>query len=100
MNKPNHRLKQAGSAHIIGAWLFLAAALVAGAIGGMRMMSSGAIDRAAGGADCLCVGVFFAVIAAVLALLGIHQQNTVLYDAIVPGYEGSHGSGDDSGGGE
>ncbi|HEY4304960.1 MAG TPA: hypothetical protein VGM82_10865 [Gemmatimonadaceae bacterium] len=94
MNRTNRQLKQAGSAHVIGAWLFLIAALVAGGLGVMHMMPTGA--TAGTGADCVCLGVLFAAIAAVLALLGIHRQNTVLYAAIVPAYQGSHGSGDDS----
>jgi hypothetical protein len=96
MNRTNRQLPKAGSAHIIAAWLFLAASLVAGIVGVYRMMSSGAAAVPAAGADCVCLGVLFAAIAAVLALLGIHQQNTVLYAAVVgPGYQGSHGSGDD-----
>ena len=93
MSKAGDELKRAGSAHVLGAWLFLAAALIAGAFGIFRGMSG----ATAGTAEC-CLGILFAVIAAVLALLGIHRQNTVLYDAIVPGYQGSHGSDDDSGG--
>lgn len=99
MHRPNPRIKLAGSAHIIGAWLFLAGSIIAGIIGAMHMMSSGATDRAAGGAEWCCLGLLLGVIAAVLALLGIHRQNTVLYDLIDPSFQGSHGSGDDSGGG-
>ena len=99
MKDSDRQLKKAGSAHVVAAWVFLAASGVAGIIGAMRMMSPAATDRAASGGDCLCVAVLLAVIAAVLALLGIHRQNTVLYDLVVPGFEGSHGSGDDSDGG-
>lgn len=94
MNHTNRQLKQAGSAHVIGAWIFLVAALIAGGLGVMRMMPAG--PTAGTGADCVCLGALFAAIAAVLALLGIHRQNTVLYAVIVPGYQGSHGSDDDS----
>ena len=93
MSKRNDELKRAGAPHAIAAWIFLAAALIAGIVGISRMMSGG-VDRT-GGADCFCLGVLLAVIAAVLALLGIHRQNAVLYDVIGPGYQGSHGSGDD-----
>lgn len=94
-HRPDDRFLKAGAAHAIGAWIFLAAALVAGAIGLYRMMFSTGADRLAVGGDCLCVGVFFGIIAAVLALLGIHRQNTVLYSIVGPGYQGSHGSDDD-----
>jgi hypothetical protein len=84
----------------MGAWIFLAGSLVTGIVGLSRSMST---DRpaGAGGIDCLCLfAVLLAVVAAVLALLGIHQQNVVLYDSIGTGYQGSHGSDDDSGGDE
>jgi hypothetical protein len=89
MSKNRHQLRKAGSAHIIGAWLFLAASLIAGILGVARLIPTGA--------DCVCLAILFAVIAAVLALLGIHQQNVVLYDEIGPGYQGSHGSPDGGG---
>src|ERR1700759_3034165 len=96
MSRSNEELKKVGAAHIIGAWLFLAASVVTGILGVSRMMS-GATDRAAGGAGCVCLAILFAVIAAVLALLGIHQQNVVLLESVGPGFHGSHGSGDGSG---
>jgi hypothetical protein len=92
----------AGTAHIAGAWLFLAGAVVSGVVGAYRMMSSGAADRIAGGAaavaqpgaECLCLGALLGIIAAVLALLGIHKQLGVMA-FVGPSYQGSHGSGDE-----
>src|SRR4051812_20280238 len=97
----------AGSAHIVGAWLFLVGAIVSGIVGVYRMMSPGATDRVVGGdavnaamlaqhgAGCMCLGVLLGIIAAILALLGIHRQLTVMALSTGPTYQGSHGSGDD-----
>lgn len=82
-----------GSAYIAGAWVFLVAAMLAGIVGIYRMMSTGAGDAA----SCLCLGVLgvlLGIIAAVLALLGIHRVGVVAL-SVVPGFHGSHGSGDD-----
>jgi hypothetical protein len=97
MSKSNHELKRAGAPHAIAAWIFLAGALIAGIVGVFRTMSGG-VDRPAAGGECFCLALLLALIAAVFALLGIHRQNAVLYDVIGPGYQGSHGSGDDDGG--
>jgi hypothetical protein len=95
MKRSNGQLQQAGSAHAIAAWLFLAASVVAGIVGVMRMYGA---DRTAGGTDCLCLAILLAIIAAVLGVLGIHRQNAVLYDALGPTFQGSHGSGDEGDG--
>jgi hypothetical protein len=89
----------AGSAHIAGAWVFLIGAMIAGIFGVYRMMSPVAGTDAANagllaqGACCMSLGVLLGIIAAVLALLGIHKQASVAY-AIGPTYQGSHGSDD------
>ena len=85
----------AGTAQITGAWVFLIAAILAGIVGVYRMMSAGGGTAAAPGADCMCLGVLLGIIAAVLALLGVHKQLTVMA-SVGPGYQGSHGSGDDT----
>jgi hypothetical protein len=82
-----------GSGYIIATWVFLAAAMIAGLVGVYRMTTAGAADSAAG---CMCLGGLLGIIAAVLALLGIHKQTSVALAYIGPSYQGSHGSDDDT----
>jgi hypothetical protein len=105
MNKPV-RPVIAGTAHITAAWVFLIGAIIAGIVGVYRMMSAGGTDAIAGaaanagmlaqqGAGCMCLGALLGIIAAVLALLGIHKQLTAMA-FVGPSFQGSHGSGDDT----
>lgn len=94
-----------GSGYIVAAWVSLVAAIVAGIFGVYRMMSPAAtvgVDAANAamlahnGAECMCLAVLLALIAAVFAALGIHRQVTVMALAIGPSFQGSHGSDDDT----